>query len=98
MLIQQFCFACFSRSRWSDIKYLDQLWFERGEFEGEVFGIVEDRTQHHKSATSSGKKQRFTPLVCPLLGIGSCLYELGIVLETKPFGPPCRAAASGGSV
>ena len=100
-------FCIFSRSRWSDIKYLDQIWVEKDHYEGEVFGFVEARTRHHKSATSLGKKQRFMPLVCPLLGISGLHWvdswlqacdELGIVFSERPFGPLCRAAAQGGGL
>lgn len=100
-------FCIFSRSRWSDIKYLDQIWVEKDHYEGEVFGFVEARTRHHKSATSLGKKQRFMPLVCPLLGISGCHWvdswmqacdELGVVFSNRPFGPLCRAAAPDGGL
>ena len=59
-------FCLFSRSRWSDVKYIQQVWIEEGSHEGEIFGFIEGRTQHHKSATSLTKKRRFMPLVCPL--------------------------------
>ena len=100
-------FCIFSRSRWSDIKYLDQIWVEKDHYEGEVFGFIEARTRHHKSATSLGKKQRSMPLVCPLLGISGCHWvdswiqacdELGVVLSDRPFGPLCRAAAPSGGL
>ena len=100
-------FCIFSRSRWSDIKYLDQIWVDKDHYEGEVFGFVEARARHHKSATSLGKKQRFMPLVCPLLGISGSPWvdswmqacdELGVVLSDRPFGPLCRAAAPGGGL
>ena len=72
-----------------------------------MFGFVEARTRHHKSATLLVKKQRFVSLVCPLLGISGCHWvdswmqaciELGVVLADRPFGPLCRAAAPGGGL
>ena len=44
------------------------VWVERAEFAGEPFGFVEARTKFHKTATNLAKKQRYMPLVAPLLG------------------------------
>ena len=43
-------FRLYSRSRWSDVKHIQQVWIEEGSHEGELFGFIEGRTQHHKSA------------------------------------------------
>eukprot|EP00434_Breviolum_minutum_P016188 symbB.v1.2.014264.t1/scaffold1033.1/size247163/2 len=100
-------FCIFSRSRWSDLRYIDQFWVEKDFYEGEVFGFIEARTKQHKSATSVVKKQRFMPLVCPILGITGVQWvdswtqsceQLGVVLSRQPLGPLCRAAASGGGL
>ena len=100
-------FCLFSRSRWSDVKFIHQLWIEEDSHEGEIFGFVEGRTQHHKSATSVTKKRRFMPLVCPLLGITGCNWveswmcswkDLGIDIDKQPFGPLCRAASPSGGL
>ena len=88
-------FCLFSRSRWSDVKHIQQVWIEEGSHEGEVFGFIEGRTQHHKSATSLTKKRRFMPLVCPLLGVTGCNWveawmhswkDLCIDIDKQPFG------------
>ena len=100
-------FCLFSRSRWSDVKYIRQVWIEEGSHEGEIFGFIEGRTQHHKSATSLTKKRRFMPLVCPLLGVTGCNWveswmvswkDLSIDIDRQPFGPLCRAASSSGGL
>ena len=100
-------FCLYSRSRWSDVKQIQQLWIEEGTHEGELFGFVEGTTQHHKSATSLAKKRRFMPLVCPLLGITGlnwveawmrCWAELSIDIDRQPFGPLCRAASPMGGL
>ena len=100
-------FCLFSRSRWSDGKHVQQIWIEEDSYEGEAFGFIEARTQHHKSATSLLKRRRFMPLVCPLLGITGCNWveawmqswdALGIDIDKQPFGPLCRAASSSGGL
>ena len=100
-------FCLFSRSRWSDVKFIHQLWIEEDSHDGEIFGFVEGRTQHHKSATSVTKKRRFMPLVCPLLGITGCNWveswmcswkDLCIDIDKQPFGPLCRAASPSGGL
>ena len=100
-------FCLFSRSRWSYVKHIHQLWIEEGSHEGEPFGFIEGRTQHHKSVTSLAKKRRFMPLVCPLPGITGCNWveawmhswkELCIDIDKQPFGPLCRAASSSGGL
>ena len=100
-------FCIFSRSRWSDIGYIDQLWVEREVHDGEVFGFIECRTRHHKTATSVRKKRQFMPVVCPLLGISGgdwvtawmkSFEALGIDITAQPFGALCRAASSDGGL
>ena len=98
-------FAVLSRSRWSDLKFLQCIWIERTEFDGELYGFLEARTKHHKTATSLAKKQRFMPLVAPLLGVTgidwtkhwiAAMTVLGISLDDEPFGALCRAPDSEG--
>ena len=100
-------FAILSRSRWSDLRYVDQFWIERAVYNGELFGFVEARTKFHKTATSLAKKQRYMPLVAPLIGVTDtdwskhwcqAMQELGIDLNTEPFGAVCRAPAHDGNL
>ena len=100
-------FAVLSRSRWSDLKFVDQFWVERAEFNGQPFGFVEARTKFHKTATSLAKKQRHMPLVAPLLGVTdvdwskhwlAAMQELNIDVDHEPFGAICRAPAHDGSL
>ena len=70
-------FALFSRSRWSDLAYMDELFFDRSddyppdmEGGGEPYGFVEGRARTHKAATSiANKKRKQMPVVAPLLGV-----------------------------
>ena len=63
-------FALFSRSRWSDLQHLHNIWVERHQAEdGTVYGFIEARTKFHKTGTSMERKLRYLPLVCPLLGV-----------------------------
>lgn len=41
-------FAVLSRSRWSDLKYIDQIWLEKVEYNDEIYGFVEARTNTTK--------------------------------------------------
>ena len=99
-------FAVLSRSRWSDLRFVDQFWVERVEFNGQLFGFVEARTKFHKTATSLAKKQRHMPLVAPLLGVTDVDWskhwlsamELNIDVDHEPFGAICRAPAHDGSL
>ena len=100
-------FAVLSRSRWSDLKYIDQIWLEKVEYNGEIYGFVEARTKHHKTATSLAKKQRYMPLVAPVLGVSGVDWtafwlwacgQLGVDWEVEPFGALCRAASHDGSL
>ena len=100
-------FAILSRSRWSDLKYIDQIWLEKMEYNGELYGFVEARTKFHKTASTLAKKQRYMPLVAPVLGISGVDWtrywleacdSLGVSWGTEPFGALCRAAASDGTL
>ena len=100
-------FAVLSRSRWSDLKHVDQFWIERAEFNGEPFGFVEARTKFHKTATNLAKKQRYMPLVAPLLGVTDtdwsrhwveAMLELKVDINFEPFGAICRAPAHDGTL
>lgn len=62
-------FAIYSRSRWSDLKFVDELWLDKQLYKDLPIGYVESRTKYHKTATSLLKKQRFMPLVSPVLGV-----------------------------
>ena len=61
-------FAVLSRSRWSDLKFLQCIWIERTEFDGELYGFVEARTKHHKTATSLAKKTEIHAFGCTIVG------------------------------
>ena len=100
-------FAILSRSRWSDLRYIHQIWIEKMEYKGELLGFVEACTQHHKTATSLTKKQLYMPLVAPVLGVTKVDWTkhwtracdaLGINFEDRPFGALCRAASHGGTL
>ena len=100
-------FAVLSRSRWSDLRYVDQFWVERAEFNGEPFGFVEARTKFHKTATSLAKKLRYMPLVAPLQGVTEVdwskiwlesMLELNVDINYEPFGAICRAPSQGGGL
>ena len=100
-------FAIFSRSCWSDLQYVDKMWLDKTEYNGEPFGFLEARTRHHKTSTTLSKKRLFMPFVCPVLGI-SVVYWIqhwldtfdvfGISLEQVPFGPICRAPGTDGEL
>ena len=100
-------FAILSRSRWSDLRYIHQIWIDKLEYKGELLGFVEACTQHHKTATSLTKKQLYMPLVAPVLGVTRVDWTkhwmracdaLGINFEDRPFGALCRAASHGGTL
>ena len=93
-------FCLYSRSRWGDIQHLDSLWVDRTEHDGEIFGFIETRTIHHKTATSLKKKRVFLPIVSPILGITTTdwtealfavLNDLKVCIDARPFGALCRA-------
>ena len=97
-------FAVLSRSRWSDLQFVDQFWIERTEYNGESFGFVEGR---NKTATSLAKKQLHLPLVAAILGVTDIdwtaywfrsMADLGVDISQEPFGAICRAPAQDGSL
>lgn len=88
------------------MQYLDQVWIDRSELNGEIFGFIETRTVFHKIA-STLKKKVFLPIVCPIPGITSVnwtaewltvLAGFGVGLHEVPFGALCRALNSDGSL
>lgn len=92
-------FALFSRSRWSDLRYLDALAEDRTMIDGQPFGFIESSTAIHKTSTSADRKTRHMPLVCPLLGVTgldwtvhwiSSMAAVGLVFSQKPLGALCR--------
>ena len=98
-------FAILSRSRWSDLKFIDQIWIDKLEYKGELYGFVEACTKHHKTATTLTKKQLYMPLVAPVLGVASVDWtkhwvqaceSIGVDFRDQPFGALCRAASHGG--
>ena len=98
-------FAILSRSRWSDLKYIQQIWIDKMEYKGELYGFVEACTKHHKTATTLTKKQLYMPLVAPVLGVTSVDWTmhwvqacdaLGVDFQVQPFGALCKAASHGG--
>ena len=100
-------FCLYSRSRWSDIQHLDSLWVDRTEHNGEIFGFIETRTVHHKTATSLKKKRVFLPVVSPILGITTTDWteawfavwdDLKVCRDASPFGALCRAPTADGAL
>ena len=79
-MLSAIIFAVLSRSRWSDLRFVDQFWVERAEFNGQPFGFVEARTKFHKTA-SLAKKQRH--MFCPTPD-GSCqvVYQAGKTIRS----------------
>ena len=106
-LLGAIIFAVLSRSRWSDLKLIHQIWIEKVDFNGELYGFVEARTRHHKTATTLAKKQRYMPLVAPVLGVTTvdwtkhwleAMDSLGIDLTAEPFGALCKAPSHEGKL
>ncbi len=62
-------FAKYSRSRWSDLKYMHKISVDRFTVDGEPYGFIEGTTKFHKTSTTMERKARYMPLVCPLLRI-----------------------------
>ena len=100
-------FAIFSRSRWSDLQFIDKMWLDQTECKGEPFGFLEARTKFHKTSTGLARKRRYMPLVCPVLGISGVQWikhwletfeTFGVSLEQVPFGPMCRAPGTDGEL
>ena len=106
-LLGAIIFAVLSRSRWSDLKLIHQIWIEKVDFNGELYGFVEARTRHHKTATTLAKKQRYMPLVAPVLGVTTvdwtkywleAMISLEVDLTAEPFGALCKAPSHEGKL
>lgn len=98
-------FAIFSRSRWSDLKFVDELWVDKQIYKGLLVGYIESKTKYHKTATNLLKKQKFMPLVAPVLGVTrldwaahwlDSMAFLKVDIDKKPFGAICRAPRADG--
>ena len=68
-------------------------------------GYIESKTKYHKTATSLLKKQKFMPLVAPVLGVTrldwtahwlDSMAFLKVDIDKKPFGAICRAPRADG--
>ena len=97
-------FALFSRSRWSDLRKLQFISFDR--LEGSQ-GFVEASTFHHKTCRTAKAIKRAMPLVAPCQGVSGrdwSLFweragnELGVQWHAVPFGPLVRAVDSNGKL
>ena len=107
-------FAIFSRSRWSDLEYMDELYVDRSDDypaeadgAGELFGFVEGRTRRHKGATTAMRKRRQMPIVSPLLGVSGVdwtaawlesMTGVGFDLHARPLGALCRPPLPNGQL
>ena len=95
-------FAIFSRSRWSDLEYMDELYFDRSDdfpSEEEGAGFVEGRTRRHKGATTVVRKRQQMPIVSPLMGVSGIdwttpwresMVAVGFDVGARPVGALCR--------
>ena len=107
-------FAIFSRSRWSDLEYMDELYVDRSDDyptevdgAGELFGFVEGRTRRHKGATTVIRKRRQMPIVAPLLGVSGLdwtaawmesMVAVGFDVHARPLGALCRPPLPNGQL
>ena len=100
-------FAIFSRSRWSDMKYMYKIQVDRYIVDKQPFGFVEGTTRFHKTSTSMERKTRYMPLVCPLLGVTGIEWvplwmdaavQLGFDFDAVPVGALCRAIGRDGKL
>ena len=100
-------FAIFSRSRWSDLKYMHKISVDRFAVDSEPYGFVEGTTKFHKTSTTMERKARYMPLVCPLLGITGIDWvplwmdaatSLGFDFTATPVGALCRAIGADGKL
>lgn len=92
-------FAIFSRSRWSDLSYLDWIALDVVETSLGLVGFVESSTKFQKTGTSALKKAMQMPLVAPIGGVTDRLWavewftvlkKVGLDPDAKPFGALCR--------
>ena len=103
-LIGCILFAIYSRSRWSDLKFVDELWFDKQLYKELPIGYIESRTKYLKTATSLLKKQRFMPLASPVLVTKvdwtrhwfEAMSILMVDITKKLFGAICRAPGTDG--
>ena len=92
-------FALYSRSRWSDLSFLDELEFDIAYHRTEIAGFVESSTRHQKTSSSAVKKALQMPLVCPLQGVTKnswalewhdILKAVKFDMDRRPIGALCR--------
>ena len=92
-------FALYSRSRWSDLSYLDELSFDIAYLRTEIVGFIESSTRHQKTSSSAVKKALQMPLVCPLQGVTrdswalkwhDVLKAVKFDFDKEPIGALCR--------
>ena len=97
-------FALLSRSRWSDLRKLQFIAFDR---QAGGQGFVEAATFHHKTCHTNKAVKRAMPLVAPCRGISgrdwSAIWEeagnqLGVQWDAIPFGPLVRAVDGKGQL
>lgn len=95
-------FAIYSRSRWSDLSFLDTLELETTDTPYGLIGYVEGSTKHQKSGTTALKKALQMPLVSPIMGVTTRMWavewfgilrQVGFKFEAKPVGALCRAVS-----
>ena len=99
-LIGGMLFALYSRSRWSDLRYLDFIVFDLDE--GGV-GFIEAQTFYHKTRNTRKASKRAMPLVCPAVSLAGVDWisawlkagvNLGFDWEARPLGAlvltPCE--------
>ena len=100
-------FAIYSRSRWSDLKYMHKISVDRFTVDGDPYGFVEGTTKFHKTSTTMERKARYMPLVCPIIGITgidwvlhwmSAATVLGFDFSTTLVGALCRAIKADGKI
>ena len=89
------------------MRCLDEITFDRNEVDGQLFGFIESSPAMHKTSTTSERKCRQMPLVCPLLGVTGLDWTsswikaaeaVGFNFGAKPLGALCRAFNNDGNV
>ena len=100
-------FAIFSRSRWSDLNYLDFLELDVTETPEGPYGYLESGARHQKAGTSALNKATVMPLVVPIYGTTAKPWALkfwevlqlcDIDVSAQPFGALCRAPLRDGNL
>ena len=98
-------FALYSRSRWSDLRYIHCIHLDKNE---DGAGFVEARTRIHKTRRSKKAVRKAMPLVMPIFGLHDIAWaawvdawwsaglELGVDWDKIPFGPLVRASSQDG--